>query len=86
MNTMAAVDETMKVAIVRAGIDRPKNMEMYNHSSLGMQHLVDMHARMNVAFSDDKLNRWLGWMQAAIVSWDIGLTQKDMAEINRKHA
>lgn len=56
-------------------------------------HLQDMMERAQAAmntpgmeFSDAKLGRWLGWMQAAVVAAGIGLTLEDMKEINRRHS
>jgi len=87
VNTLAAANETMKLAVARVeamGVVSPS--PLYHHPTLGMAHLVDMHTRMSAdGFSEGKANRFLGWMQAAIVSWNIGLTQISMANINRKH-
>lgn len=87
MNTLAAANETMKLVVMKTdGKTVDSLYDLYQHPTLGMAHLVDMHTRMSVnGFPRDKADRFLGWMQAAIVAWDIGLTQKDMADINRKH-
>jgi hypothetical protein len=56
------------------------------HTSLGLNHIIDMHVSIKTEeMSDTKLCRWLGWMQAAIVSWGIA-TLEDMKEINKRNA
>ena len=79
MKVRAAMDETMRLAL-------PGQHLAPTTGPLSMKHLMDMHVRaQSPEMSEGKLNRWLGWMQAAVVSWG-DLTLDDMKEINRKHA
>ena len=82
MNTMAAMEDTMKLA---------QTMWFEHHhptpasKELTFAHLVYMAERMRKNYmSDDKLNRWLGWMQATVCSWGVA-TMEDMAKINQAH-
>lgn len=55
-------------------------------SPLGLDHLLDMYTKICEGdFSEDKLGRWLGWAQCAVVAADIGLTMDDMREINKAY-
>lgn len=78
MNMIAAAQETLERAAA-AG--------MANVSSdipeLDFPHLQKMLATMLEGnMSEAKVGRWLGWMQAAVVAADIGLTLEDMKQIN----
>lgn len=51
---------------------------------LGLKHLHEMLDKMRDGnFSEGKMGRWLGWMQAAVVSHGVA-TLEDMKDINRK--
>lgn len=84
MNTRAAIDETMRLAAFCAS--RSVDRWTFYHESLSFGHLTDMHSRIDDTFDEAKLSRWLGWMQAAIVSWGAGASVEQMKEINRKHS
>lgn len=75
----AAMDETMRLAL-------PSQHLAPETGPLSMAHLMQMNVlAQSEEMSEGKLNRWLGWMQCAVVSWG-DLTLDDMKEINRKHA
>lgn len=80
MNIRKAIDETMELAHNGANVGSicPE---------LGYDHLCSMHKRIkaDLTMSDTKLCRWLGWMQAAIVSWG-QWTLEDMKAINQRNA
>ena len=78
MNVRNAINDTMVLAL--AG----------NHfhpvsGPLSLKYLIKMKEESKAAnMSEYKLNRWLGWMQATVVSWG-SITLKDMNQINKKH-
>jgi hypothetical protein len=81
MNVLAAMEDTMILANAKWR-DRPNlnNVSEY-------EHLIEMCDKMRAGgMSYGKLNRWLGWMQATICSWNCGVTLEDMKSINKKHA
>lgn len=80
MNVRKAIDETMKLAELSI-------ISHYPVHDLSIEHLRSMHERINanLDWSDTKLCRWLGWMQAAIVSWGV-YTLEDMKAINMRNA
>ena len=84
MNQHAAMDDTMILA-------RQRGMPLLPGETIGLEHLSAMYmtVRMaeasNNAFSDAKLGRWLGWMQACIVAAGCA-TLEEMKEINWRHA
>lgn len=83
MNTRAAIDETMVLARKSTAFH---NSWAYYHETLGYRHLVQMHEKIDNTFDESKLSRWLGWMQAAVVAWDVvGVEVETMKEINRRH-
>ena len=52
---------------------------------LSFDHLSDMVTKTNdESFSIGKLNRWLGWMQCAVVSVGIA-SLEDIKEMNRRN-
>lgn len=59
--------------------------------SMTIEHAEDMLARIEEAeetgdrFSEAKLGRWLGWVQAAAVAAGVGMTLEDMKEINKSN-
>ena len=55
--------------------------EQHLPESLRATHLVSMLERASPAFSGEKLGRWLGWAQAALVAQG-GATLEDMKEMN----
>lgn len=76
MNQKAAFEETVALA-ERVG------MPELPGSSLGLEHLREMLARVSVGdFSDAKLGRWLGWAQAALVAADVGVDLEIVKRIN----
>lgn len=79
MNIRKAIDDTMLLAELA---DCPEETT----GELNKAHLRVMYSRVKSDFTMDeyKLNRWLGWMQAAVVSWGAAeLT--DMIEINKRN-
>lgn len=76
MNVLGAMEATVRIAI-RNG--------MKGEGSLSLEHIISMQEEMRtLPMSEDKLNRWLGWAQAAVVA-DKKATLDDMREINRGH-
>lgn len=52
---------------------------------LGLSHLRDMlSTAQRGGFSSDKLGRWVGWAQCAVVSARIGVTLNDMKALNAR--
>lgn len=80
MNVRKAIKDTMALAHNGACIGS-------DDGPLGYSHLVEMHNRIenDPDMSYGKLCRWLGWMQAAIVSWG-QWTLDDMNNINKDYA
>ncbi len=84
MNQLQAFRDTIALA---KSTDKPKLTQV---QSLSMQHLEEMlvtieaEAWRGYSFSPSKLGRWLGWAQAAIVSWGHH-TLEEMKEINMKN-
>lgn len=100
MNQIEAARETLKkideyMTWVGEGADASADEKMHIaslDSSLHPEHLSDMLAQMeNNAnpqggeFSEGKLNRWLGWMQAAGVALG-ALSLEDCKGISKKWA
>jgi len=83
MNIRQAIDDTM--ALAQNGGD---TSEFYKGGieSLSFKHICEMHKRIkeDQTMSDTKLYRWLGWMQAAVVSWGLW-TLEDMKKINMRN-
>lgn len=79
MNQRAAWDETFAL-IAKSPLD---NVNL--PPSLRFPHLHNMDQRLEDTFSEAKIGRWLGWLQAAVVANGIA-TMEEMKEINRKHA
>ena len=76
MNQKLAFQETVALA-ERVG------MPLLSGSSWGLEHLRQMLWQVeSVGFSDDKLGRWLGWAQCALVSSNCGVTLDDMRKLN----
>lgn len=84
MNQVAAMQETLALA----RIARMDNLES-DIPELDFPHLWDMYQRVLQAdppMSDAKIGRWLGWIQAAVVAAQIGLSLNDMKDINKRWA
>lgn len=83
MNTFGAIKDTLNLALIN---DMPLKSDV---DGLGYLHLLDMHARVEKAnrdgtpFSEGKINRWLGWMQCAVLVACPGVSLTDMKEINK---
>jgi hypothetical protein len=79
MDIRKAIDETMEFA---------EKLTESRHCpyDLSKEHLREMHAKItsDMSMSDTKLCRWLGWMQAAIVSWGVA-DLNDMKAINMRN-
>jgi hypothetical protein len=55
-------------------------------SEVGLDHLRAMLATIeDQSFTEDKLGRWLGWAQCAVVAAGIGVSLNDMKELNSRH-
>jgi len=84
MNQLKAMQETLQLARL-AGMENLVS----DIPELDFPHLLDMYNRVHsgeIEFSEAKLGRWLGWMQAAVVAAGIGLTLEDMKAINKANA
>jgi hypothetical protein len=77
MNQFAAFDETIEKA-------KELGMPMLEGTNEGLEHLLDMQARIRVDFSPSKLGRWLGWAQSALFYAKVGFTLEDAKQINMK--
>lgn len=82
MNIRQAIEDTMELA--KSSSVRDAKCKIHD---LSFDHLANMHERidLNRDWSDTKLCRWLGYMQAAIVSWG-EFTLEDMKQINLRNA
>ncbi len=80
MNIHQAIQDTMELA-------HKSQISNYPVPDLSYDHICFMHERidLNKGWSDTKLCRWLGWMQAAVVSWGV-YTLEDMKQINMRNA
>jgi hypothetical protein len=86
MDVKKAITRTMQLADAVAH-SRDPNLSLFHfrHPSLGYVHVTEMHHRcMTEEFDNEKLHRWLAWMQAAIVSWAGSATVEDMKRINKE--
>lgn len=87
MDMRKAAAETLQAACA-AGMDQVSS----DIPELDYPHLVEMYNKLCVyhgeeeEFSEAKLGRWLGWMQAAVVAAQVGLTLEDMKQINKRNA
>lgn len=62
-----------------------KGMPEQPGSTVGLHHLRGMVEAAEVgAFPADKLGRWLGWAQCAVVAANIGFTLDDMRSLNAR--
>lgn len=84
MNIMAAMEDTMKLAEEKWPFAAPSASSVSMHMTLNhLRHMaMDMRRRK---MSDTKKCRYLGWMQASIVSWDAGVNLETMKNINLAH-
>lgn len=78
----AAFDATVELARKHRMWDkRPAEL------SLGWLHLLEMQAEIHAgSFSPEKLGRWLGWAQAALVVANVGVTLDDLKALNKRFA
>jgi hypothetical protein len=90
MNVLQAAEDTLGLMAQRiAAGDRPHTMPATG--ATGTIHLYDMLDQMRKSNKEEppmsygKANRWLGWMQCAVVAH--GLASLDeMKDMNREHA
>lgn len=76
MDQVQALRETVTLGATKGMLKSPG-------SALGLDHLRGMVAAVEAgSFSADKLGRWLGWAQCALVAADVGVTLGDMKELN----
>ena len=85
MNMLEAARETL--ALARES--NLPNCEFDESPELNYAHLHEMVKKMETGeFSEGKMGRWLGWIQAAVVymslSLDEPITLEQMKEINRR--
>lgn len=82
MNMVDAAKATMDrayLAGMRAGSSPIKELDY--------DHLWWMVSQMReIEMSPSKMGRWLGWIQAAVVAANVGLSLEDMKNINRVYA
>jgi len=82
MDYLAAMEDTMRLAEEIWPRRMGTNLQV---PSLQIEHLRHMAMQMRRrVFSPNKANRWLGWMQAAIVSWGV-VELESMKQINLHH-
>lgn len=76
MNQLQALRETITLGDAKGMPDLPG-------SALGLEHLRGMVSAIESgSFPSDKLGRWLGWAQCAVVAADVGVTLDDMKALN----
>jgi hypothetical protein len=83
MNQRGAFEETIQFWISRE--DWTVAYVPNRDDSLTLDHAKDMLTRITPEFSEGKLGRWLGWIQAAMVANGLA-TLDDMKSINTKYA
>ena len=81
MDMLEAARKTLALAEER-GLSRCSEMRC---PETGFAHLTEMLRTMEAGeFSEGKMGRWLGWMQACVVAASNGtLTLEDMKQVNR---
>lgn len=81
MNMLEAARDTLALARKLGMEDMSSDL-----SELDYPHLTEMLAKMETCeMSPAKMGRWLGWMQAAVVSGTLGEARlADMKAINMK--
>ena len=80
MNVLKAAQETM--ALARAvGM---QNLDS-DFTASNYPHLEKMLDKMEAGMPDDKMHRFLGWMQCSVYLSGLGPTHEDMKEINRRN-
>lgn len=79
MDARAAIDETMEAL-------KSDKWDIYPVTSSHLGHLYEMHEKVDMdrRMSEDKLNRWLGFMQGVICVCTTASIE-EMIEINKKH-
>lgn len=76
MDQLQALRATVNLGATRGMPEAPG-------SALGLDHLRGMVATIEAgSFSADKLGRWLGWAQCAVVAANVGVTLDDMKVLN----
>jgi len=74
------INQTIEVALELGIASLPPVIPEFS-----IEHLLDMQVRANTNahdMSDEKLNRWLGWIQAAVVASGV-MSLEDVKTINR---
>lgn len=77
-----AFRQTLELAALH-GMD----MIAFDELELSFQHLQDMYTRIlhgKADFDGEKLGRYLGWAQCAVVAAGIGVTLQDMIDLNKR--
>ena len=85
MNVLAAMEDTMKLADTQIQSFTLNCQDCSVSRQIDYDHLCEMRIKMRTTeMSYGKQNRWLGWIQATIVTWGKS-TLEDMKEINKRH-
>lgn len=80
MNMLGAAMDTFRIAQKNKMWEKDKNLP----ASMQFAHLDEMYETMNSEdFSEGKLGRWLGWMQACVVAAGCA-TLEEMKELNKR--
>jgi hypothetical protein len=77
VNQLQAFRDTVALA-------KRRGLAVTRKPELSLEHVQDMLRKVESdpeAFSPSKLGRWLGWAQAAVVSWG-NCSLEDMKQIN----
>lgn len=87
MNARKAIDKTMQQ--LKNGVwdiaTHPVEVEMVDEHLNHLDEMWDKIKNSEATFSEGKINRWLGWMQATIVICT-NATLEEMKQINKEFA
>lgn len=79
MEQVEALRETVALAAKHG-------MPVMPGSELGLEHLRAMLGTVEEqSFDEDKLGRWLGWAQCAVVAAGVGISLNDMKALNARY-
>lgn len=92
MNMLAALRDTIDIAVERTDIESPEyrgDLEPPNSGEpCSIDHFETMYEAVKQnpsVFSDAKLGRWLGWVQGVLCGRSL-VTLDEMKEINKKYS
>jgi hypothetical protein len=89
MHVLKAAEDTLRVVDLRVRAGHSHTMQAVGDT--GFMHLQEMLSKMRRSNKEDppmsygKANRWLGWMQCAVVAHGLA-SLEEMKNINREHA